>query len=232
MRVRSFPLAGLAGAARRGAGRVGGVLGHRQGEREPGAAPRPGALRPDAAAVRLHQPLAYRQPQAGAAGPALPLAGRRAGVLAEQVRQPVRRHAPAPVGYRDRHVQAVPRGGDPDRRRLGRVPRRVREQVVEDLHDAPRVGHHPRQVLRQVDAQGVPAAAGEEGASAWSTKAGHLRRFERDRQRARLDAPLVQQIADQAAHLVGLLVDDAEELPRLGQVRSRAKRRARRLPSP
>ena len=61
-------------------------------------------------------------------------------------------------------------------------------------------------------------AAGDEGAFGLVHQAGHLRRFERDRQRAHLDAPLVQQVAE---HLVGLLVDDTEELARLGQVRAR-----------
>ena len=51
------PLAGLARAVRCG---VGGLLSRRKSEGEPGAAPRPAALRPDAASAGLHQSLADR----------------------------------------------------------------------------------------------------------------------------------------------------------------------------
>ena len=81
------------------------------------------------------------------------------------------------------------------------MPRRVREQVVEDLDDPPRRGHHPRQVLRKVDVQDVTAAAAQQGLPGLIHQAGHLRRLERDRQRAGLDAPLIQQVGDQAAHV-------------------------------
>ena len=47
------------------------------------------------------------------------------------------------------------------------------------------------------------------------------RRLGGDRQRARLDAPRIQQVADQAAHVIGLLVDDPEELKYLGRLRRR-----------
>ena len=45
---------------------------------------------------------------------------------------------------------------------------------------------------------------------------GHLRGFRFHRQRARLDPAGVEQVADQAQHVVGLAVDDAEELQHLG----------------
>ena len=45
----------------------------------------------------------------------------------------------------------------------------------------------------------------------------HLRRLGCDRERAGVDAPGVEQIGDQPDHAVGLLVDDAEELARLGR---------------
>ena len=45
---------------------------------------------------------------------------------------------------------------------------------------------------------------------------GELGGLGRDRQRAGVDAPGVEQVADQAVHAVGLLVDDAEELRHLG----------------
>ena len=46
----------------------------------------------------------------------------------------------------------------------------------------------------------------------------HLRRFGRDRQRARLDARHVQQVGNQVVHVVGLLVDDPEKLTDHGRV--------------
>ena len=46
----------------------------------------------------------------------------------------------------------------------------------------------------------------------------HVRRRGGHRQLARLDARHVEQVADQVAHVVGLLADDAEELEHLGGV--------------
>ena len=140
------------------------------------------------------------------------------GVLAEQVRQPFRGHAPAFVGDRDRDVRTVAHRRHQDGGGLGRVPGGVGEQVVQDLHDAPAVGHHQRQIRRQVDEDGVAAAAAQERVPCPFHQGGHLRGLGRDRQRARLDAPRIEQIADEAAHVVGLLVDDAEELAGLGGV--------------
>ena len=94
----------------------------------------------------------------------------------------------------------------------------LENEVVEDLHDALPVGHHARQVRRQVDANGVPPAAAQEGAAGLVHQARHLRGLGSDRERAGLDAPRVQQVADQAPHVVGLLVDDPEELQHLGRV--------------
>ena len=81
-----------------------GFVGHRDRERKPGAVPEPGALGPNAAPVRFHQPLAdgvteAESPQAVAAADI--------GVLAEQVRQPVRRHTPPFVGDGDGDVHPV-----------------------------------------------------------------------------------------------------------------------------
>ena len=110
----------LRAAPARGAGD--GLAGHRNREGEPRALARPAALGPDAAPVGLHQPLRDGQAQAGPPDPALPFLAPGTAVLPEQVRQPVGRHAPAFVGDRDRHVQAIPHRGDPDGGRLGRVP--------------------------------------------------------------------------------------------------------------
>ena len=91
----------------------------------------------------LHDALADGQPQAGAARRvALPAAGERAA----QARQVLGRYAAPLVGHRDLDLRARLRGRHLDRRRRGRVPGRVGEQVADDLDDAPAVGHHGRQV--------------------------------------------------------------------------------------
>ena len=92
------------------------------------------------------------------------------------------------------------------------------EQVGQHLLDAPPVGRHPRQVRRQVDEDGVPAAAAEERVPGPVDQRAHLRGLGIDGQGAGLDAPGVHQVADQAGHVIGLLVDDAEELPDLGRI--------------
>ena len=97
------------------------------------------------------------------------------------------------------------------------MARGVGEQVVEHLHQALPVGHDSGQVGRQVDADGVPPAAADERAARLVHQHGDIRRLGRDRQRAGVDAPGVEQVADQAVHAVGLLVDDAEELRHLGR---------------
>ena len=66
----------------------------------------------------------------------------------------------------------------------------------------------PRQVLRQVDAEGVPPAPAQKRVPGLVHQAGDLGRLGRDRQRARLDSPLLYQVADHAAYVIGLLLDD------------------------
>ena len=102
------------------------------------------------------------------------------------------------------------------------MPRGVGEQVVQHLHDAPPVGHSTRQVRRQVDQHAVPAAAAQEGVPGPVHQARDLRRLGVYRERARVDAPDIQQVADQPAHVIGLFVDDAEELAHLGRVKLRS----------
>ena len=202
------------GTAARPSAAAAGLSGHGNRERDRGAPAGAGALGPDAAAVRLDEPLRDGEPEAVAGRGALPAAG----VLAEQVRQQLGRH-PAPlVGDRDGKVRVLAHGRHADRGRLGRMPRGVREEVVEHLHDAPAVGHHRGQVRREVDEDGVPAAPAQERAPRPLDQRGHLRGFRGDRERARVDAPGIEQVADEAAHVGGLLGDDAEELARLGRV--------------
>ena len=50
----------------------------------------------------------------------------------------------------------------------------------------------------------------------------------RDRERARLDAAGVEQVTDEAAHVIGLLGDEAVELARLGRVERRRLLQQRR----
>ena len=208
----------LPGARRRGApasrpARFAARLrGDRQREGEPRALARPGALGPDAPAVGLHQPLADGQPQP-ATDTLLVVAG--VAVFPEQARQALRRQAAALVHDRDRDMRAVALGRDPDRRGLGRATRGVGEQVVQHLHDALPVGHHAGQALGEVDAHRVPAVAGKEGGPRLLDQLPHLGGLGRHRERAGVDPSRVEQVAEQPAHAVGLLVDDAEELPHL-----------------
>ncbi len=191
------------------------ILGDGNREGEARARTRSRAVGPDAAPVRLYDALADREPQAGsdAARAVLPAA---AGELPEQARQTLGRDAGALVDDRHRHVHPLVHRRHPDRRRLGRVPGGVREQVAQDLDDALPVREHPRQVRRQVDQHGVPAPAAEVQGPGLLHDGLQTRRLGRDRQPARLDLRRVQQVGDQVAHVVGLLVDDPEELKRLG----------------
>ena len=225
--LRLLPGCGRATGGEARGGDLAGRLGHRQREGDLGALAGAAARRPDAPAMGLHQPLADRQAEAGRSERALAIAAAETGMLAEQVRQPLRRHAPARVGDRDGDVDAVAHRGDPDGRRLRGVPRGVGEQVVQHLDDAPPVGHRTRQVRRQVDQHAVPAAAAQEGVPGPLHQARDRRRFGGYRERPRVDAPDIEQVADQPAHVIGLLVDDAEELAHLGRGRAPAWRSAR-----
>ena len=66
----------------------------------------------------------------------------------------------------------------------------------------------------------LPVAT-EEGGPGLVDEGGHLGRLRRDRQGAGHDAAVVAQVADQAPHEVGLLIDDTEELQHLGRVGGR-----------
>ena len=129
-------LVGGAGAARSDSGRGAvGLVNHRNRDSDLRLVAYAGALGPDAAPVGLDQPLADGQAQAVSPAAQLPVVAGEAGVLPEQVRQLLRRHAPALGGHRDRDVNAVRRRDDADGGRLGGVPRRVGE-IVEDVDDA------------------------------------------------------------------------------------------------
>ena len=70
-------------------------------------------------------------------------------------------------------MHTVAHRGDPDGGRLGGVPRGVREQVVQDLHDALPVGHHAGQLRPQVYLDGMPHAAAQERVPGLIDQAGH-----------------------------------------------------------
>ena len=108
--------------------------------------------------MRLDDALADGEPKNAGGGPC---ARGRAGVLAEQVRQFLRGNAAALVGDRQLDVATVERGGHPDRRRR-RVAGGVGEQVAEHPDDAGAVGHHARQLRRQVDGHVLAGAAGQQ----------------------------------------------------------------------
>ena len=67
----------------------------------------------------------------------------------------------------------------------------------------------------------MAAAAAEEGVAGLFHQVGDVGRLRGHREGAGVDPPGIQQVADQAAHVVGLVVDDAEELPHLGRVQVR-----------
>ena len=115
----------------------------------------------DAAPVGLHDPLADGQPQAGVAASTLPLP---AGEPTEQMRQVLGGYPPPPVGHRDLNVATYPHGGHLDDRILGGVPRRVGQQVADDLHGAPPVRHDQGQVRLYLHFELVPAPAVSEAA--------------------------------------------------------------------
>ena len=197
-----------------------GISDRRQRERDPRSLARPRALGTDAAAVGLHQPLADSQAEAGI--PALRCAGAVSGsVVPEQTGQPVGRNAGAVVRYRDRQLSSFLQRRNANRRSVRRVAGRVGEQVVQYLRDAPLIGHHPRQVRRQVDFQDVPGAAAVERPPRTFHQRGHVGGFGCHGQRAGFDASGIEQVSDQAVHVVGLLFDDAEELAHLGRVDGR-----------
>ena len=164
-----------------------------------------------ALSARMRPPCASTSPLAD--GQPEPVARRRPrpalGVLAEQMRLQVGRHPPALVGDRDGDMRAIMRRRDPDRGRLRRVARGVGEELVEHLNDAPAVGHHRGQPRGQVDEDGVPAGRRYPGRCFAPAPLGRPLPRARGRPRAcRVDAPRVEQVADEPAHVVCLILDE------------------------
>ena len=141
-----------------GSGRGGGRLaGERQREGEACAPTKPGALGPDAPAMRLDQP-----PADGESEPGVVATG-RPGVLVKKACHALGWNPPPLVHDRHRHMHTVVGRLQPDWRGRRRMPRGVGQQVGQQLLDALAVGHRTRQIKRQVDAHRVPPAAREEG---------------------------------------------------------------------
>ena len=110
-------------------------------------------------------------------------------------------------------MNVLPHGAYADDRRRRGVFGRVGQQVSQHLDDAPPVGDHQGQVGLDVDGQVVPAPRADEGAPCPVHQRRHPCGFGSHRQRACLDARHVQQVGYQVEHVVGLAVDDPEELP-------------------
>ena len=132
------------------------------------------------------------------------------------------------VGDGDRDVNPGAFRRDPDRGRFRRVPGGVGEQVVQHLDDALRVGHYPRQVGWKIDQYVVAGSAAREGGPRPLQQRADLQGFRGDRERSGVDASRIEQIGEQVAHLVGLLVDNAMKLAQLRRVQGpgRAEQRA------
>ena len=131
----------LVGAGGRRGGDGGRVPGRRKGEGEAAPHAGSGALGVNAAAVGLHAPAAdgEAEPRTREAAAALLIV--QAGVLPEQLGDVLGSQARALVHDGDRNVDAVAPRDQTDRGEFGRVARGVGEEVADDLHDAPSVGH-------------------------------------------------------------------------------------------
>ena len=99
------------------------------------------------------------------------------------------------------------------------MPGRVGEQVAQDLYDPSLIRHHRWQVRRQVNLYDVPFPTAQERVPRLVHHRGHLGRFGIHRKRARLDASNIKQVLDDAVHVIGLLLDNPEELTYLCRVR-------------
>ena len=144
--------------------------------------------------------------------------GLDAGKLLEEPLQLARLQPLPLVGDRDGHIDVLQPGGHADGGPVRGVLGGVGEQVVEHLEHPLAVGAHLWQARGQVDLDDVAGAAAEEGVAGQLEDVGHLGGLGAHREHAGLDAGHVEEVVDQVAHPVGLLVDDAEELAGLGAI--------------
>ncbi len=168
---------------------------------EPGAAARPATLGPDAAPVRLDQPLAddqalpRRRPPRRACG---------AGAVAGPAPRPgpcrsprwlrARRRAPPRPGMEENSGECLSAF---DNRLLRTRAMRARSAITRGRSSG-------RSML------GATAGATQKGLARLVHQRGDLRRLRGHQQCARHDAPMVEQVAHQAVHPIGLLVDDPD----------------------
>ena len=98
------------------------------------------------------------------------------------------------------------------------MPGGVGEQVGEDLGHAALVSHYSGQVGLQIDVEVVSAACAEESISGLVDEFSYSGGFGGYGESTGFDAGDVEEVVDETAHVVGLLVDDAEELDHFGGV--------------
>jgi len=144
------------------------------------------------------------------------------------------------IGDRDLEGHGIPdmsRELDPAAR--GRVLHRVAHQIPEHLDQARAVGQEAYRLFRQADVEGVSArldlvAAGVDG------RLGHLveaQPLETELHQAACDARHVEEVVDQARHLIHLALDHLDRPPelRIGEISHpeivrRVSHRAERVP--
>ena len=171
--------------------------------------------------VRLHYSFADGQAQAFPSYTPAQVLAVDPGVLPEEVGQALCGYASPLVRDGDGDVHVLHRCAHSDGGLIGRILGRVGEKVGQDLRQALSIRPDPGQVRREVDLDAVPRAAAQERLSCLVHQGRQIRGYGCDRQRARLDPRHVEKVADQAPHVIGLLVDDPEELEHLGGIDGR-----------
>ena len=123
-----------------------------------------------------------------------------------------RSHARLLVGDRDRPIKVLAHCGHPYGGCRRGVPGLVGQQVAADLNDTAPVHLHQGLVWFDVDGEIFPAPCADEGAPCLLHQHCDLCRLGTDRQYALLDAYHVEKVGNQVMNVVGLFIDDAEEL--------------------
>ena len=199
-------------------------------EGEPRALAEPRTLRPDPPSVSLDEAFRDEEAKAGPVESKVLIPAGQGDFLLEEVRQSLRGNAASLVRNRDGDVGLIQDRAHVDGSGDRGVPGGIREEVGDDLNDAPGIDHHPREIWWQVDLHALNAPPAQKRPPRLVHEIRNVRRLGVHRERAGVDAPGVQQIADEPLHAVDLLVDDPEELPYLRRIeaRRRPERRRRR----
>ena len=191
---------------------------HRDRKGESRAEAQSVALGPYAAPVRFHYPLANGKAQTLSSDIRLSVRVIDPHELPEQLRQFLGGHSSTLVGDGDRDAGVLLQSGHHDRGRRGRVLGGVGQEVGQDLDHALPVRRDWGEVRRQVDFYAVPCPAVQEGGHCLVDQRRQIGGLGSDRKRPRLDPRHIEKVVDKAAHMVGLFVDDPEELVRLGGI--------------